>query len=88
MSSADSHASWRRETDERGVRTLWFDQPGRAFNLLDRPAIDELESHLADLEAKPGDPGLHHPQRQARRLLRGIDLHAVPRARTRPRSST
>ena len=89
MSSPDSHASWRREHDARGVCTLWFDQPGRSFNLLDRPAIDELESHLADLEAKPAIAGLHHPQRQARRLLRG---RRPPRdrlaARPRPRSST
>ena len=46
MSSPASGASWRVESDDRGVRTLWFDQPGRSYNVLDRPAIDELESHL------------------------------------------
>ena len=57
MSSPTLGASWRIESDYRGIRTLWFDQPGRSFNLLDRPAIDELESHLADLEANPAIKG-------------------------------
>ena len=53
MSSSTSPNSWRRERDDRGVWTLWFDQPGRAYNVLDHAAIDELDSHLADAEDDP-----------------------------------
>jgi 3-hydroxyacyl-CoA dehydrogenase/enoyl-CoA hydratase/3-hydroxybutyryl-CoA epimerase len=77
MSSPDSQQSWRRETDERGLRTLWFDQPGRSFNLLDRPAIDELESQLADLEANPAVPGCIIRSGKPNGFCAGIDLHSV-----------
>ncbi len=77
MSSPSSQASWRRETDERGIRTLWFDQPGRPFNLLDRPAIDELESHLADLEVDPSVPGCVIRGGKPGGFCAGIDLHSV-----------
>jgi enoyl-CoA hydratase/carnithine racemase len=77
MSSPNSQASWRRECDDRGVRTLWFDQPGRSFNLLDRPAIDELESHLADLEANPAVPGCIIRSGKPGGFCAGIDLHSV-----------
>jgi 3-hydroxyacyl-CoA dehydrogenase/enoyl-CoA hydratase/3-hydroxybutyryl-CoA epimerase len=77
MSSPDAQASWRRECDDRGVRTLWFEQPGRACNLLDRPAIDELESHLADLEADPDVPGCIIRSGKPSGFCAGIDLHAV-----------
>jgi 3-hydroxyacyl-CoA dehydrogenase/enoyl-CoA hydratase/3-hydroxybutyryl-CoA epimerase len=79
MSSPDTQASWRRECDDRGVRTLWFDQPGRSFNLLDRPAIDELESHLADLEANPAVPGCILRSGKPGGFCAGIDLHSVTR---------
>jgi 3-hydroxyacyl-CoA dehydrogenase/enoyl-CoA hydratase/3-hydroxybutyryl-CoA epimerase len=77
MSSPDSRTSWRRESDERGIRTLWFDQPGRPFNLLDRPAIDELESHLADLEANPAVPGCIIRSAKPGGFCAGLDLHSV-----------
>jgi 3-hydroxyacyl-CoA dehydrogenase/enoyl-CoA hydratase/3-hydroxybutyryl-CoA epimerase len=77
MSSSDARASWRRECDDRGVRTLWFDQAGRACNLLDRPAIDELESHLADLEADSDVPGCIIRSGRPSGFCAGIDLHAV-----------
>jgi 3-hydroxyacyl-CoA dehydrogenase/enoyl-CoA hydratase/3-hydroxybutyryl-CoA epimerase len=51
MSSPAGGTSWHRECDEQGVWTLWFDQPDRAYNVLDRGAVDELESHLAAAEA-------------------------------------
>ncbi len=53
MSSSTSQGSWRRERDDRGVWTLWFDQPGRSYNVLDWAAIDELDAHLADAEDDP-----------------------------------
>ncbi len=79
MSSPAAQASWRRECDERGIRTLWFDQPGRSFNLLDRPAIDELESHLADLEADASVPGCIIRSGKPGGFCAGLDLKSVTR---------
>src|SRR5262245_28687642 len=79
MSSPVSGASWRIESDDRGIRTLWFDQPGRSFNLLDRPAIDELESHLADLEANPMVRGCIIRSGKPGGFCAGVDLRSVIR---------
>src|SRR5262249_39925285 len=79
MSSPVYGASWRVESDDRGIRTLWFDQPGRSFNLLDRPAIDELESHLADSEANPAIRGCIIRRAQPRGCCAGEHLHSVSR---------
>src|SRR5689334_20367268 len=77
MSSPVSGASWRVESDDRGIRTLWFDQTGRSFNLLDRPAIDELESHLADLEGNASLRGCIIRSGKPGGFCAGIDLHSV-----------
>lgn len=82
MSSPVSGASWRIESDDRGIRTLWFDQPGRSFNLLDRPAIDELESLLADLEANPSIKGCIIRSEKPNGFCAGIDLHSVAYCKT------
>jgi 3-hydroxyacyl-CoA dehydrogenase/enoyl-CoA hydratase/3-hydroxybutyryl-CoA epimerase len=82
MTSSDYGASWRRESDHRGVRTLWFDQAGRSFNLLDRPAIDELESHLADLEANPAIPGCIIRSAKPGGFCAGIDLKSIVHCET------
>jgi enoyl-CoA hydratase/carnithine racemase len=82
MTSPKSPASWRRESDARGVRTLWFDQPGRSFNLLDRPAIDELESHLADLEASPAVPGCIIRSAKPGGFCAGVDLKSIVHCET------
>src|SRR5262245_54547239 len=77
MSSADFEASWRRERDDRGFWTLWFDQPGRSDNLLDRRAIDELESHLAEAEADPLIPGLVLRSGKPGGFCAGADLKMI-----------
>ena len=82
MTSPMSSTSWRRESDDRGVRTLWFDQPGRPYNLLDRPAIDELESHLADLEANPEIPGCIIRSAKPGGFCAGVDLKSVAHCET------
>jgi 3-hydroxyacyl-CoA dehydrogenase/enoyl-CoA hydratase/3-hydroxybutyryl-CoA epimerase len=82
MSSPTSQVSWRRERDDRRVWTLWFDQPGRSYNVLDRPAIDELESHLADAEADPAIAGLILRGGKPSGLCAGVDLKSVLACRT------
>ena len=89
MSSPASRAPGGVESDDRGVRTLWFDQPGRSLQRAG-PAGDR-RAGIAPRRPRgePRDPGLHHPQRQARRLLRG-DRPPLgdPLRACRPRSST
>jgi enoyl-CoA hydratase/carnithine racemase len=82
MSSPASQVCWRRDRDDRGVWTLWFDQPGRAYNVLDRPAIDELESHLADAEADPAITGLILRGGKTGGFCAGVDLKSVLACRT------
>ncbi len=82
MSSPASRVSWRRERDDRGVWTLWFDQAGRSYNVLDRPAIDELESHLADAEADPAIAGLILRGGRPGGFCAGADLKTVLACRT------
>ena len=82
MSSSASQISWRRECDDRGVWTLWFDQPDRSYNVLDRPAIDELESHLSDAEADPSIVGLILRGGKPGGFCAGVDLKSVLACRT------
>ncbi len=82
MSSPTPQTSWRRECDDRGVWTLWFDQPGRSYNVLDRPAIDELESHVADAEADPSIAGLLLRGGKPGGFCAGADLKTVLACRT------
>jgi 3-hydroxyacyl-CoA dehydrogenase/enoyl-CoA hydratase/3-hydroxybutyryl-CoA epimerase len=57
MSSAPD-ASWRWDGSADGVRTLWFDQRGRSQNVLDSPALEELESRLREVETDGSATGL------------------------------
>jgi enoyl-CoA hydratase/carnithine racemase len=82
MSSSTSHSSWRRERDDRGVWTLWFDQPGRAYNVLDRDAIDELDAHLADAEDDPTIAGCIIRGGKSGGFCAGADLKTVLAGRT------
>ncbi|WP_337176631.1 enoyl-CoA hydratase-related protein [Paludisphaera sp.] len=51
-------AAWRWDRGEDGVWTLWFDQPGRALNILDRAALDELDERLAEVEGDDSVQGV------------------------------
>ncbi len=83
MSSPTPQTSWRHERDDRGVWTLWFDQPGRSYNVLDRPAIDELESHLAEAEADPSIAGFTLRGGKPGGFCAGADLKTVLACRTK-----
>ena len=83
MSSSTSPRSWRRERDERGVWTLWFDQPGRAFNLLDLAAMNELDSHLDDAERDSSIVGCIIRGGKPSGFSAGIDLKSIYALRTR-----
>lgn len=77
MSSPAGGTSWRRDRDERGVYTLWFDQPGRSTNVLDRTALDELESHLSTAEADPAIRALMIRSGKPGGFSAGADLKTI-----------
>ena len=58
MSHAITEAIWRSEDATNGVRTLWFDQPGRSQNVLDEAVFDELEARLVEVEGNDSIQGL------------------------------
>ena len=82
MSSSTSQSSWRRECDDRGVWTLWFDQRGRSYNVLDLAAIDELDAHLADAEVDPSIAGCIIRGGKPGGFCAGADLRYVLSCRT------
>ena len=77
MSSPARGTSWRRDRDERGVSTLWFDQPGRSTNVLDRTTLDELESHLTAVEADPSIRALMIRSGKPGGFSAGADLKTI-----------
>jgi enoyl-CoA hydratase/carnithine racemase len=50
MSHETSGANWRWDDADSGIRTLWFDRPGRVQNVLDEHALDDLEACLVEVE--------------------------------------
>ena len=83
MSSSTSQVSWRRERDDRGVWTLWFDQPGRQYNVLDRAALDDLDAHLAEAEGDPSIAGCILRGGKPSGFCAGADLKTVLACRTK-----
>src|SRR5262245_31408307 len=77
MSSPARGTSWRRDCDERGVWTLWFDQPERSTNVLNRTALDELESHLTAVEADPSIRALMIRSGKPGGFSAGADLKTI-----------
>jgi 3-hydroxyacyl-CoA dehydrogenase/enoyl-CoA hydratase/3-hydroxybutyryl-CoA epimerase len=59
------------------VWTLWFDSPGRAHNLLDHAAHDELDRRLSEVEADPSCAGLLIRSAKAGGLCAGADLKTI-----------
>jgi enoyl-CoA hydratase/carnithine racemase len=58
MSHATTTATWRWDEGTAGTRTLWFDRPGHAQNVLDEQALDELEARLVEVEQDGSALGL------------------------------
>jgi enoyl-CoA hydratase/carnithine racemase len=82
MSSSTSPHSWRRERDDRGVWTLWFDQPDRSYNVLDQAAFDELDAHLAEAEHDASIVGCILRGGKPGGFCAGADLKTVLACRT------
>jgi 3-hydroxyacyl-CoA dehydrogenase/enoyl-CoA hydratase/3-hydroxybutyryl-CoA epimerase len=72
--SSETTASWRLEQGEEGVRTLWFDVPGRSHNVLDPAAFESLDGHLGALERDASATGLLVRSAKEKGFCAGADL--------------
>ncbi len=77
MDSPTSVSHWRLERGTDGAATLWFDQPGRAHNLLDTLALDELDAVLVEVESTPSIGGLAIRSAKASGFCAGADLESL-----------
>ena len=77
MSHATTEAIWRWEDGAEGIRTLWFDQPGRSQNVLDDSALDELDARLVELDNDGSARGLVIRSAKAAGFCAGADLKKV-----------
>ncbi|HEY0946837.1 MAG TPA: enoyl-CoA hydratase-related protein, partial [Opitutaceae bacterium] len=62
-----------------GVAVLTFDRPDSSANIFDPPALEELDAHLAALEAEPSLKGVILVSAKPRIFIAGADLNAFVR---------
>jgi enoyl-CoA hydratase/carnithine racemase len=77
MSHATTEAIWRWEQGSGGIRTLWFDQPGRSQNVIDSFALDELEARLVEVENDSSARALVIRSAKPAGFCAGIDLKRI-----------
>ncbi len=77
MSHALTEAIWRWAEGSDGIRTLWFDHPGRSQNVLDEAALDELEARLVELDNDGSARGLVIRSAKPAGFCAGADLKKV-----------
>jgi enoyl-CoA hydratase/carnithine racemase len=77
MSHATTEAIWRWQEAPDGIRTLWFDQPGRSQNVINDFALDELEARLNELENDSSARGLVIRSAKPAGFCAGIDLKGI-----------
>lgn len=77
MTDEGRETAWRWDRDEDGVWTLWFDQPGRDLNILDRPALDELDERLAEVEEDSSVQGVLIRSAKPAGFCGGTDLRLI-----------
>jgi 3-hydroxyacyl-CoA dehydrogenase/enoyl-CoA hydratase/3-hydroxybutyryl-CoA epimerase len=82
MSFASSGASWRLERGSDGVCVLWFDQAGRSQNILNRAALEELESCLLEAESRQDFSSLVIRSAKPKGFCAGVDLREILACRT------
>ncbi|WP_165067624.1 enoyl-CoA hydratase/isomerase family protein [Paludisphaera rhizosphaerae] len=75
MSDEARGRAWRWDRGDDGVWTLWFDQPGRPLNILDRAALDGLDDCLEEVEEDPSVQGVLIRSAKPSGFCAGADLH-------------
>lgn len=76
MSDEARETAWRWERDDEGVWTLWFDQPGKTVNILDRAALDGLDDRLEEVEEDSSVQGVLIRSAKPSGFCAGADLRA------------
>ena len=66
--------------DSDAVALLTFDRPGSSANVFDRATLDELDAHLAVLEATTGLRGVVLRSAKPAIFIAGADLHTLAAA--------
>ncbi|AMV38081.1 enoyl-CoA hydratase-related protein [Planctomyces sp. SH-PL62] len=77
MTDEGRETAWRWDRDGDGVWTLWFEQPGRDLNILDRPALDELDERLAEVEEDSSVQGVLIRSAKPAGFCGGTDLRLI-----------
>jgi enoyl-CoA hydratase/carnithine racemase len=77
MSHANTEAIWRWEQGAGGIKTLWFDQPGRSQNVLNDPVFDELEARLIEAENDTSIRGIVIRSAKPAGFCAGVDLRRI-----------
>lgn len=75
MSDEARGTVWRWDRGDDGVWTLWFDQPGRPLNILDRAALEGLDDCLEEVEEDPSVQGVLIRSAKPSGFSAGGDLH-------------
>ncbi|MBC8039908.1 MAG: enoyl-CoA hydratase/isomerase family protein, partial [Opitutaceae bacterium] len=69
-----------RHIDDDHVCTLTFDRAGSSANVFDRATLEELDAHLAEIEAKPIVRGVILASAKDKIFIAGADLHEFVRS--------
>jgi enoyl-CoA hydratase/carnithine racemase len=77
MTDGLSRKSWRLDRSDDGLWTLWFDCPGRTYNVLDPAAFEDLDGCLAELEGEDSLRGLLIRSDKASGFCAGADLRTI-----------
>src|SRR3954464_15170822 len=77
MTDGLSRKSWRLDRSDDRLWTLWFDCPGRTYNVLDPAAFEDLDDCLAELEAEAAPRGLLIRSEKASGFCAGADLRTI-----------
>lgn len=82
MTGEAARTAWRWERGENDVWTLWFDQTWRRHNVLDRPALDELDERLEEVERDGSASGVLIRSAKSVGFCAGADLKLFRQAKT------
>ena len=82
MTGEAARTAWRWDRGENDVWTLWFDQTWRRHNVLDRPALEELDERLEEVERAGSASGVLIRSAKSVGFSAGADLKLFRQAET------
>jgi enoyl-CoA hydratase/carnithine racemase len=82
MTVDTTRTAWRCDRGEDGIWTLWFDQPGKAHNILTADAFNELDDRLAEIEQADSVRGVLIRSAKEAGFCAGADLRTIQQSRS------